>query len=193
VTATLAAVMVQHLLDHGVTSLLEPTLIVLALSTALTGALLCVLGFTNAGRAIRFVPYPVIGGFLGATGWLMILGAIQVVTDQRMTLEGFEAFASGPIAAKLAAGVAVALVLRFLMPLSHNPFMMPGILLAAIVVMYVALPLTGDSLADAQARGWTFQPQHLAALSLPLTPDTVRAFPWAALRHCPATCWRSCS
>jgi sulfate permease, SulP family len=38
------------------------------------------------GCAIRFIPYPVIAGFLGATGWLMILGAVQVITDQRLTL-----------------------------------------------------------------------------------------------------------
>ncbi len=181
VTATLVAVMVQKLSDHGVTSLLEPTLIVLALSTAATGTLLCVLGFTSAGRAIRFVPYPVIGGFLGATGWLMVLGAIQVVTDQRLTFETFEMFASGAIAGKLAAALAVAVVLQLFLPLSQNPFMMPGILIAAIAAMHVVLPLTGGSLVEAQAAGWTFQPQHATALSLPLTLHTVRAFPWAVL------------
>jgi SulP family sulfate permease len=60
---------------------LERTLIVMALSSALVGLLLCGLGAGKAGRAIRFVPYPVIGGFLGATGWLMVSGASQVITD----------------------------------------------------------------------------------------------------------------
>ncbi len=50
------------------------------------------LGFTHAGRAIRFVPYPVIGGFLGATGWLMVTGAIQVITNQRPSLDNLGAF-----------------------------------------------------------------------------------------------------
>jgi len=36
----------------------KPLLFALALATALTGLLLCVLGFTHAGRAIRFLPYP---------------------------------------------------------------------------------------------------------------------------------------
>jgi SulP family sulfate permease len=31
------------------------------------------------GRAIRYVPYPVVGGFLGATGCLILLGAIRVI------------------------------------------------------------------------------------------------------------------
>ena len=51
--------------------LVEPTLLLMALSALLVGILLCGLGLAKAGRAIRFVPYSVIGGFLGATGWLM--------------------------------------------------------------------------------------------------------------------------
>src|SRR5208282_589224 len=86
VMAAMVATLVHRLVAHGGTDLLAPTLIAMSLTTALTGLLLCVLGFTHAGRAIRFVPYPVIGGFLGATGWLMITGAMQVVTDQRPAL-----------------------------------------------------------------------------------------------------------
>src|ERR1700761_4805541 len=65
VLAALVATLIQHL---GSADPLVPTLIAISATTALTGILLCVLGFTHAGRAIRFVPFPVIGGFLGATG-----------------------------------------------------------------------------------------------------------------------------
>ena len=102
VIAAMVATVVQRIAVHGGTDLLEPTLIVMSLATAFTGLVLCVLGFTRAGRAIRFVPFPVIAGFLGATGWLLILGAMQVVTDQRPMLSNFESFLSAGIAAKLA-------------------------------------------------------------------------------------------
>ena len=73
VTATLVAAFVQWLAANGATDhALEPTLILMALSSALVGLLLCGLGLGRAGQLIRFVPYPVIGGFLGATGWLKI-------------------------------------------------------------------------------------------------------------------------
>ena len=111
VLAALVASVVQRLAANGGTDLLEPTLIAMSLATALTGLLLCVLGFTHAGRAIRFVPYPVIGGFLGATGWLLVTGAIQVVTDQRPTLANLGAFADLRLAAKVAAGAIVAITL----------------------------------------------------------------------------------
>ena len=91
VTAALVASVAGRLASEGTTELLAPTLIAMALATGITGLLLCVLGFTRAGRAVRFVPYPVIGGFLGATGWLMILGAIKVLTDHQLTLDGLDA------------------------------------------------------------------------------------------------------
>ncbi|MGB9401755.1 MAG: SulP family inorganic anion transporter, partial [Pseudolabrys sp.] len=65
------------------------TLIVIAIGSALTGILLCGLGLARAGRAIRFVPYPVIGGFLGATGWLVVSGAVLVVTDLQLDKRTF--------------------------------------------------------------------------------------------------------
>ena len=132
VLAAMVATLVQRLVADGGNHLLEPTLIALSLSTALTGGLLCVLGYANAGRAIRFVPYPVIGGFLGATGWLMITGAIQVIADQRPTFFDLDAFASGPIIAKLAAGAAIVIVLHMLLPRVQSAFVLPGVLLAAI-------------------------------------------------------------
>jgi len=50
-------------------------MIVIGLSAALTGLFLCGLGLARAGGVIRFLPYPVIGGFLGATGFLMVAGS----------------------------------------------------------------------------------------------------------------------
>ena len=40
--------------------LLAPVMIIVALGTAMTGLLLCALGFLRAGVAVRFVPFPVI-------------------------------------------------------------------------------------------------------------------------------------
>ncbi|HKF10634.1 MAG TPA: SulP family inorganic anion transporter, partial [Xanthobacteraceae bacterium] len=115
VTATLAAAMAAQLMVEGNTNLLPPVLIVIALVTAATGIVLCSLGLSRTGRAIRFIPYPVIGGFLGATGWLMILGAIQVITDQRLTLTTLGEFNSALMVSKLGAGLAVAVALQVLL------------------------------------------------------------------------------
>ena len=82
VTSILAASLVERLVAADPSAaLLAPVLITLGLSTIVTGIVLCGLGLTRMGRAIRYVPYPVVGGFLGATGLLIVLGAIRVITD----------------------------------------------------------------------------------------------------------------
>ncbi len=181
VLAALVATVVQGVVAAGGTDLLEPTLVALCSATAITGLLLCVLGFTRAARAIRFVPYPVIGGFLGATGWLMITGAIQVVANQRPALVNIGAFVDAAIAARLAAGLIVAITLFIALRRSKSPFALPGVLLAAIAATYLFLFLTGSPLVVAQAEGWMFRPQPMAGLISPWQPGALRGFSWTAL------------
>ena len=69
-TGILAASLVERIVAADPSApLLAPVLITLGLSTIVTGLVLCGLGLTRMGRAIRYVPYPVVGGFLGATGF----------------------------------------------------------------------------------------------------------------------------
>ncbi len=181
VIAALVATVAQRLLAAGQTDLLAPTLIAMSLATAVTGLLLCVLGFTHAARAIRFLPYPVIGGFLGATGWLMVTGAIQVVTDQKVMLANLGAFADPDAARKIAAGVVVAILLHILLRRFKSPFALPGVLLAAFIAAHIVVFASGSTLAIAQDTGWMFNPQPAAGLTLPWHVSALHRFPWAYL------------
>jgi sulfate permease, SulP family len=180
VLAAMGATVVQRLVHGGIDPLV-PTLIALALTTVITGLLLCVLGFTHAGRAIRFIPFPVIGGFLGATGWLMITGAVQVLTDQRPVLANLGAFIDRVTVIKLAAALVVGVALHLALRRSKSPFVMPGVLLAAFAATYLVLPLIGSTIADAQIQGWMFRPQPKADLISPWQPGTLQTFSWTSL------------
>jgi SulP family sulfate permease len=181
VLAALVAIVVQRLVASGSNELLAPALIAMSLATALTGLLLWLLGVTRAGRAIRFIPYPVIGGFLGATGWLLITGALQVVTDQHPTLANVDAFFDRAIAAKTAAGAIVAVTLYVLLHRSKNPLVLPGVLLVAFAVTHLVLFSTGTTIAAAQASGWMFRLQAAAGLTLPWKLQPLHDFPWSSL------------
>jgi sulfate permease, SulP family len=181
VIATLVAATAARLAAAGNPHLLPATLIVMALATALTGAVLSLLGLTRAGRAIRFVPYPVIGGFLGATGMLMILGALQVITGQKASWTALSALAEHAGVAKIIAGLVLAIVLELLLSRSRNALIMPGVLLAAILGTHLVLWLDHETLAQAQIQGWMFTPTPAAALHLPLKPAELAAFPWKML------------
>jgi len=182
VAAALVATFVGRLVAEGAGDhLLAPVLIILSLSSALSGLLLCALGIARAGRAVRFVPYPVIGGFLGASGWLITIGAVQVMTGYRLKMAAIENFLNTLTLAKLAAGAGVTVVLFLCRLRFKGPFAQPTQLLACAAAVYGGLALFGISLPQAQADGWMFQPPSAAAFTPPWDVGEWRRFPWHLL------------
>ena len=182
VMAALVSALVSRLLAESADyKLLAPTLIILSLTSALTGLMLCGLGMARAGRAVRFVPYPVIGGFLGASGWLITGGAIQVMTGYPFRLAGIENFIGALTLAKLVAGVGVTAVLFICRGRFKGPLAQPVQLLACAAALYAGLKLFGISFSQAQADGWMFQPPSAAAFTPPWDLESWRSFPWHLL------------
>ncbi|MGA8689875.1 MAG: SulP family inorganic anion transporter [Methyloceanibacter sp.] len=70
----------------GTTSIIINVLVALSVSTLLTGVLLFAVGALRLGQWLRFVPYPVIAGFLAGSGLLLITGGMEVVTQTNLTL-----------------------------------------------------------------------------------------------------------
>ena len=181
VTAALVTTMVAHLAAAGDTRLLLPVIIVMTLASATAGLVLCGLGLLRAGGAIRFIPYPVVGGFMGATGALMVLGAIQVIADQRFTIAHIGMFNDVATLSKLAAGIAVAVALQVLLSRSSSPVILPAVLVVATVAIHLGIAATGSSVDAAQAGGWLFHPQPSAPLIMPWRPESLAGFPWGTL------------
>ena len=134
VTATLVAVMVQNLVDHGITSLLGPTMIVLALSAAVDRH-----AALRARLHARGTRHP----FRAVSGDRRIPRRHRLADDPRRDPGGdrptddagrhSRLFMSGPIAGQARGRHwRSRWCCELLLPLSHNPFMMPGILIAAI-------------------------------------------------------------
>src|SRR5215213_6798932 len=53
----------------------------IALTTLICGATFLLLGQFRLGSLVRYLPYPVVGGFLAGTGWLLLLGGLSIMTD----------------------------------------------------------------------------------------------------------------
>jgi len=70
----------------GTTAIIINVLVALSVSTLFTGILLFGIGALKLGQWLRFVPYPVIGGFLAASGLLLVTGGMEVVTQTNLTL-----------------------------------------------------------------------------------------------------------
>jgi sulfate permease, SulP family len=88
VMSVLAGSMAAALAAKGASNveIIINVLVALSVSTLLTGILLYGIGALKLGQWLRFIPYPVIGGFLAGSGLLLITGGMEVVTQTNLTL-----------------------------------------------------------------------------------------------------------
>jgi sulfate permease, SulP family len=181
-TAILASSLVEHMAEgHPSAPTLEAVLITFGLASIITGIVLCISGMTRLGRAIRYVPYPVVGGFLGATGCLIVLGAFRVITGLSLHLATLDQFASTMMGYELAAACAMALVLYLTWHRSRTPFGLPAILIIGTLAAHVVFRIAGVSPSEAQSLGWTFQPPPQVSLFLPWSAHAISHYPWGLL------------
>jgi SulP family sulfate permease len=181
-TAILASTLAERILSANPSApLLAPVLITLGLSTLATGIVLCGFGITRMGRAIRYVPYPVVGGFLGATGCLIVLGAIKVITGFPVTLAALDRFRDVMVIAELGAACAMALVLYLAWHRSRSPLGLPLILVGGTLAAHLSFWLAGLSHADAQASGWLFERLPPVDFMLPWNAGDLSRYPWHIL------------
>jgi sulfate permease, SulP family len=181
-TGILSASLVERMLAANPSAgLLAPVLITLGLTTIATGIVLCCFGITRMGRAIRYVPYPVVGGFLGATGCLILFGAVRVITGHRLQFSTLDQFANLLTLYELAAACAMAIILYLTWHRSRSPFGLPAILIGGVIVAHIMFWLAGISPAQAQASGWTFQPPPRVSFMLPWNAHEIGRYPWYAL------------
>jgi SulP family sulfate permease len=180
-TGILASSLAERIVAHSWASPLAPVLITLGLASIVTGIVLCGCGLTRMGRAIRYVPYPVVGGFLGATGCLILLGAVRVITGMRLQFATLDQFANLLTLSELAAACFMALILYLTWHRSRSPFGLPVILIGGVIAAHIVFWLAGLTSAGAQAAGWTFQPPPKVSLMLPWSVGEIARYPWYAL------------
>ncbi|WP_242442958.1 SulP family inorganic anion transporter [Magnetospirillum sp. 15-1] len=126
----------------------------LMLATALTGLLLFALGHFRLGGFIRFIPYPVIGGFLAGTGWLLVKGAIKVMTGHAPTLETAHHLLSAGELIKWAPGLLFAVALIAGMRRWKHVATLPLLLGGGIALYHLAARLMGMSLDGLEQGGY---------------------------------------
>src|SRR6202042_724738 len=106
----------------------------------------------------------------GATGWVMFVGAVRVITDHKVDGTNITNLSNllSPLAlTKLGVAAAFAVSLYRVLRRRPHPLALPGLILAGVAVGLVGLHLSGVSLPQAQALGWTFKPQAGVGLNSP--------------------------
>ncbi|MEI7599918.1 MAG: SulP family inorganic anion transporter [Aestuariivirga sp.] len=122
------------------------------------GAVFYGLGVFRLGALMRFIPFPVVGGFLAGSGLLILLGAIPVLTGVAIPKIDFQLLSEPLRAARWLPGLAFGLLLLAMLRRYRHPLLVPGLLLAAVALYHLGLHLAGMTVGEAQAAGLLLGP-----------------------------------
>jgi len=126
----------------------------IALTAILSGLVFLALGHFKGGNLVRFLPYPVIGGFLAGTGWLLITGGITVMTDLAPGLSSLPTLFQAGMWLRWLPAMAFAIFLLVVVTRYSHFIVMPTMILAGLGLFYMVVWLSGASLAELGAQGW---------------------------------------
>ncbi len=122
-------------------------------STVASAALFLLMGRFGLGNLMRYMPYPVVGGFMAGIGWLLVSGGVSIVADAPLTLTGLQQLCTAHAALRLAPAIALALALLVGLSRLKSMYVLPAVLLLAIGLFAAWLLGTGQSLAEAKSAG----------------------------------------
>jgi sulfate permease, SulP family len=155
--------------------------VLVGLSTVGTGVVAYGMGRMRLGYLVRYVPLPVISGFLAATGVLLIRAGFD------MAAPGAPSGAAG-LAAHLweqwprwLPWLTLAAVIAILVRKTSNGLIVPAGLLIATIGFYVALPLLSLDLSAARSAGLLLGPFDTETFIGDIDPGLLRHADWASL------------
>jgi SulP family sulfate permease len=151
------------------------------LTTLLTGAFFWALGRFKLGALVRFLPYPVIGGFLAGTGWLLISGAMSMMTGGTLAFDQLAPLFSPEVLIRWLPGLVLAIVLFIVLKRTGNYLYWIGILLLAIVAFFLIARLAGVSVSELEASGWLLGPFPGGVRWQPIVPTIALDAYWPAI------------
>jgi SulP family sulfate permease len=154
---------------------------ILGTSTVLSGALLWGVGRARLGALVRFLPYPVVAGFLAGSGWLLIEGALAMMTGQQALTDMLPDIAQPLTLAKIIPATVFALLMLLALRKASHPLTASAVLACAAGTFFALLALFDIPIE--QARGWAWLPTTPAedSVALPSPLWVIGAADWSAV------------
>lgn len=181
ILAVIVATIAQNLTAQEA-GLLFPTIcLTIILTTTCTGLFLWMLGRLQLGRFIRFIPYPVVGGFLAGLGWLFAQGSFTVMTNMPLRLSNFADFWQPSILLLWLPGVFLGVSLQIVLSRVKHFLTFPAILLTALIFFYIGLVLTTTSFDLARDYGLLFSSLSAGGLHHLPQPSLLVNVDWSTL------------
>lgn len=161
ITAVMLATTVPHLgAGSGLVGqdLFITTAVMIAVTGIVAGAFALTIGCCKPSRLLKFFPYPVMGGFLAATGYFLVVSAIAMLLDRNVTFREFGSIWSKGDMLRWLPWIGVGLVYAILARVRHGAHKLPLALVVTLAGFYCIALFSPGGLEGAREAGHLMGP-----------------------------------
>lgn len=139
------------------------------------------LGYFKLGNLIRYIPYPVIGGFLAGSSWLLIQGSFRLMTEKSLTILQLSQLFEPELLLKWIPGVIFGILLWFLLKFYRYFWITPAMITIAILLFYTILMFNKIPIETVNEKGFLLGPFNSNSLYSFVSFDAFNQANWGVI------------
>ncbi len=148
------------------------------LTSVFSGVLFLLIGGFKLSRLVRFIPYPVVGGFVAGTGLLLTEGALGILMGKIPGVANLGSLLTPERLLLWIPGVLFGVILLIASRRSTYFLTYPALLVGAMLLFYLVLWMKGYTTQDARQMGWLLGPFPHGTLWKPLDLSLLAQVNW---------------
>ncbi|MCW7754376.1 SulP family inorganic anion transporter [Desulfobotulus sp. H1] len=153
----------------------------LMLSSLATGLVFILAAKLRFAELLRFMPYPVVAGFLAGTGWLLTHGSLEVMTGISITKDSLHFLLDKENIILWVPGTLYAFLLFFCMKRWSHFMILPGSMLVVLFLYHAFLPISGIHMDMAREKGLFFADFSTTSLWPAFSYTDIYKVDWSAI------------
>lgn len=148
-------------------------------SAMVTGTFFWLIGKMGLSSFARFIPFPVMGGFLAGSGTMLVIGSLGVMTGTALTWSSLPQYLTIDLAIHWGPGVLFAMIIFFLMHTRPHVLLLPGGMFVGMIIFFLLIFACDLSIPEARAHNWMLASLPSGQLWPVVTPRMIYNVDWA--------------
>lgn len=148
------------------------------LTSVISGLFFVLIGGFKLSRLVRFIPYPVVGGFVAGTGLLLTKGALGVMLGSTPGMSNLGILFKPENLFLWVPGLLFGASFLIASRRSTHYLTYPVLLIGAVLIFYFAIWIAGFSIQEAREMGWLLGPFPQETLWKPLELQLLAQVDW---------------